>query len=74
MATVLFLGGWKGPILPGLVWFFGKTATMIFVFIWVRSVMPRFRFDQLMSFGWKWLLPLSLLNILVTGAVALAVR
>jgi NADH-quinone oxidoreductase subunit H len=74
MATVLFLGGWHGPGLPGIVWFFGKMAAMIFVFIWVRSVMPRFRFDQLMSFGWRWLLPLSLLNVLVTGAVALAVR
>jgi NADH-quinone oxidoreductase subunit H len=74
MTTVMFLGGWKGPVLPGIVWFFGKMAVMIFVFIWVRSVMPRLRFDQLMSFGWKWLLPLSLLNVLVTGAVALALR
>ena len=74
MVTVLFLGGWKGPGLPPLVWFAVKTAAVIFFFVWLRAVLPRFRFDQLMGFGWKWLLPLSLVNILVTGAIALAVR
>lgn len=74
MTTVLFLGGWHGPVLPGLVWFALKMGAVIFLFIWLRAVMPRFRYDQLMSLGWKVLLPLSLLNILVTGAVALAVR
>lgn len=74
MATVLFLGGWMGPGLPGLLWFFGKIGAVIVLFVWVRAVLPRFRFDQLMNFGWKWLLPLSVLNILITGAVALAVR
>ena len=73
MATTLFLGGWHGPFLPPILWFIVKTGAMIFLFIWSRAVLPRFRFDQLMTFGWKWLLPLALLNILITGAVALAV-
>lgn len=74
MTTVLFLGGWQGPVLPPIVWFIVKMAAVIFLFVWLRAVMPRFRFDQLMVFGWKWLLPLSLLNILITGAVALALE
>ena len=72
MTTVLFLGGWHGPFLPPIVWFLIKTFALIFLFIWVRAVLPRYRFDQLMGFGWKALLPLSLLNVLVTGAAALA--
>ena len=71
MTTVLFLGGWHGPFLPPIVWFLIKTFALIFLFIWVRAVLPRYRFDQLMGFGWKALLPLSLLNVLVTGAIAL---
>ena len=71
MTTVLFLGGWHGPWLPGLIWFALKVGAVIILFIWVRSVLPRFRFDQLMDFGWKVLLPVSLLNILVTGCLAL---
>lgn len=74
LVTVFFLGGWLGPVLPGLLWFALKAGAVIFLFIWVRGVLPRFRFDQLMHFGWKVLLPLSLLNVLVTGAVALAIR
>jgi len=72
LATVLFLGGWHGPLLPPLLWFALKVAAIVFLFIWVRAILPRFRFDQLMDFGWKVLLPLSLVNILATGAVALA--
>lgn len=74
LVTVLFLGGWLGPVLPPILWFIIKLFAVIFVFIWLRAVLPRYRFDQLMSLGWKWLLPLSLLNILVTGAVVLATR
>lgn len=74
IATTLFLGGWHGPFLPPVVWFVIKTLAMIFLFIWLRSVLPRFRYDQLMVLSWKWLLPLSLLNVLVTGAIALAMR
>jgi NADH-quinone oxidoreductase subunit H len=72
MVTTLYLGGWLGPMLPGIVWFGLKTAAVIFVFIWVRAVLPRYRFDQLIGLSWKWLLPLSILNIVVTGAVMLA--
>jgi NADH-quinone oxidoreductase subunit H len=74
VAAALFFGGWYGPWLPPLLWFALKTGAIIILFIWVRSVLPRFRFDQLMDFGWKALLPLSLLNLLVTGLVALALR
>jgi NADH-quinone oxidoreductase subunit H len=74
MVTTLYLGGWLGPVLPGIVWFGLKTAAVLFVFIWVRSVLARSRFDQLMNFSWKWLLPLSLLNILATGAIVLAMK
>jgi NADH-quinone oxidoreductase subunit H len=74
MTTVLFFGGWEGPWLPGLLWFALKVGAIIILFIWVRSVLPRFRLDQLMDFGWKILLPISLLNIVVTGYFALAAR
>lgn len=67
LATTFFLGGWRGPLLPPVAWFFLKTLAFVFFFIWVRGTMPRLRYDQLMSFGWKVLTPLSLLNILVTG-------
>jgi len=74
LATTLFLGGWQGPFLPPIFWFVGKTFLLVFVFIWFRGTFPRFRFDQLMQVGWKVLLPLSLVNILVTGAVMLAIK
>jgi NADH-quinone oxidoreductase subunit H len=67
LAVTLFLGGWRGPLLPPLVWFALKTAALVFVFIWVRGTLPRFRFDQLMGLGWKVLLPLALLNVLITA-------
>jgi NADH-quinone oxidoreductase subunit H len=72
MIVTLFLGGWTGPFLPPLVWFLLKTLGCIMFFILVRGSLPRMRYDQLMSFGWKALLPLTLLNILVTGAMLLA--
>jgi NADH-quinone oxidoreductase subunit H len=71
LTTTLFLGGWQGPFLPPVVWFLLKTFILIFFFIWVRGTFPRFRFDQLMYFGWKVLLPLSLVNILLTGIIML---
>lgn len=74
LITVLFLGGWLGPVLPSIVWFFLKVGILITIFIWIRGILPRYRFDQLMNLGWKIMLPLALLNILVTGAVALAIR
>jgi len=69
MCTTLFLGGWQGPFLPPIVWFTLKTFALVFFFIWVRGTFPRFRFDQLMTLGWKVLLPLALVNIVVTGVV-----
>ncbi|MHC4975431.1 MAG: NADH-quinone oxidoreductase subunit NuoH [Planctomycetota bacterium] len=69
VATVLFLGGWDGPLLPGPVWFFLKTYALIFVMMWVRWTYPRLRFDQLMTFCWAILIPLSLVNLLVTALV-----
>jgi NADH-quinone oxidoreductase subunit H len=72
IATTLFLGGWQGPILPGFVWFLVKTIAIVFVLMWFRWTFPRFRVDQLMSVGWKILVPLAFVNILVTGLVMLA--
>ena len=69
LATTLFLGGWTGPLLPPVVWFLIKVFAFLFLYIWLRATLPRFRYDQLMCFGWKVLLPLSLANVLVTGAV-----
>jgi NADH-quinone oxidoreductase subunit H len=67
LVATLFLGGWRGPVLPGVIWFLLKVFAMLFLFIWIRATYPRFRYDQLMKFGWKVLFPLALANILVTG-------
>lgn len=72
MMVVLFLGGWHGPLLPPVVWFLLKTFLCICLFILIRAALPRPRYDQLMSFGWKILLPVTLLNLAATGAVILA--
>jgi NADH-quinone oxidoreductase subunit H len=74
MATVLFLGGWLGPFLPPLVWFLLKTTILVVFFILLRAALPRPRYDQLMALGWKVLLPLALLNLVVTGGLVLAVQ
>lgn len=74
MISVLFFGGWLGPVLPGLVWLLIKTFVFISFFILVRAALPRPRFDQLMSWGWKVMLPLALVNVLVTGAAVLMRR
>jgi NADH-quinone oxidoreductase subunit H len=71
VATDLFLGGWHGPFLPaslGWVWFLLKVGAILFFYVWMRWTLPRYRYDQLMSFGWKVLLPLAVLNLLVTAA------
>lgn len=67
LVTLLFLGGWNGPVLPALVWFGIKLFLVFFVFIWVRATFPRVRYDQLMMFSWKVLTPLAFLNLLVTA-------
>ena len=75
LITILFFGGWLGPaFLPPVVWFFLKTFVFICFFILLRASLPRPRYDQLMNVGWKILLPLVLLNILVTGAVLMLVK
>ena len=71
VATDLFLGGWHGPFLPeylGWIWFLVKIAAILFFYIWMRWTLPRLRYDQLMQFGWKVLLPLAALNLIVTAA------
>jgi NADH-quinone oxidoreductase subunit H len=71
VATDLFLGGWHGPLLPeslGWIWFLLKVAALLFFYVWMRWTLPRYRYDQLMAFGWKFLLPLSVANLLVTAA------
>jgi NADH-quinone oxidoreductase subunit H len=71
MSVVLFFGGWLGPWLPPLAWFVLKTFLFICLFILIRASLPRPRYDQLMSFGWKVMLPLSLANLVATGAIIL---
>jgi NADH-quinone oxidoreductase subunit H len=74
MITVLFFGGWLGPWLPPIVWFLIKMFAFICFFILLRASLPRVRFDQLMSWGWKVMLPLALVNLLVTGAVVIMLK
>src|SRR5438105_9063414 len=71
VATDLFLGGWHGPFLPeslGWIWFLLKVAAILFFYIWMRWTLPRYRYDQLMRFGWKILLPIAVVNLLATAA------
>jgi NADH-quinone oxidoreductase subunit H len=74
LTVTLFFGGWMGPLLPPVAWFAIKTFAFICFFILLRASLPRPRYDQLMSFGWKVMLPLSLVNLVVTGAVILLLR
>jgi NADH-quinone oxidoreductase subunit H len=76
VASNLYLGGWHGPFLPvwlGWVWFLLKVALLLFFYVWMRWTLPRYRYDQLMAFGWKFLLPLSVVNLLATAAGVLYV-
>jgi NADH-quinone oxidoreductase subunit H len=75
LATTLFLGGWNGPGVAtfpilGIFYFLGKVIFFLFLYIWLRGTLPRFRFDQLMNFGWKFLLPVAILNIIITATWA----
>jgi NADH-quinone oxidoreductase subunit H len=74
LITTLFFGGWLGPVLPPVVWFLLKTFVFICFFILLRASLPRPRYDQLMAYGWKVMLPLTLLNLAVTGGVVLATQ
>lgn len=67
LAATLFLGGWNGPYLPPVFWFLIKVVFFLFIYVWVRGTLPRFRYDQLMRFGWLVIIPLTLLNIMITG-------
>jgi NADH-quinone oxidoreductase subunit H len=70
VATSLFLGGWHGPFIPeayGWIWFLIKVGFLLFVYVWIRWTLPRYRYDQLMRFGWQWLLPASVINLLMTA-------
>jgi NADH-quinone oxidoreductase subunit H len=73
LAVTLFFGGWGGPGLPGPVWFLIKLAIALFAMIWIRATLPRLRYDQLMRFGWKVLLPVATLNALITAILVVAV-
>jgi NADH-quinone oxidoreductase subunit H len=74
LATTLFLGGWNGPFVEqfpvlGVFYFLGKVIFFLFLYIWLRGTLPRFRFDQLMNFGWKFLLPVAILNVVLTATI-----
>ena len=74
VATDLYLGGWHGPFLPpeyGWIWLLVKVGAILFAYIWVRWTVPRYRYDQLMQFGWKWLFPAAVINLIVTAALVL---
>jgi len=81
MSTILFLGGWLPPfesqyfeLFPGYLWFMIKVVALLFVFLWVRATLPRYRYDQLMTLGWKLFLPLSLLWIIITSSFMFFVK
>jgi NADH-quinone oxidoreductase subunit H len=74
LVAIFFLGGWQGPVLPPFLWFLLKVFLTIFILIWFRGTLPRLRYDRLMDIGWKLLIPVSLLNIMVTGAVILSIK
>jgi NADH-quinone oxidoreductase subunit H len=74
VATSLFLGGWLGPFLPqwlGWIWFMIKVLLLLFFYVWMRWTLPRYRYDQLMEFGWKYLLPAAVLNLIATAALVI---
>ncbi len=72
LLVTLFFGGWQGPVLPPIVWFGLKTSIFVIIFILLRAALPRPRYDQVMGAGWKFCLPLAVINMLVTGAVVLS--
>jgi NADH-quinone oxidoreductase subunit H len=77
LVAICFLGGWDGPDVwlfarvPGFVWFILKVYAFIFFYFWIRATLPRYRYDQLMSLGWKLFIPLALANIIFTGLIKL---
>ncbi|MDD5759849.1 MAG: NADH-quinone oxidoreductase subunit NuoH, partial [Desulfobulbaceae bacterium] len=71
LVAVFFLGGWRGPWLPPMIWLLFKILLVPFLLIWTRATLPRLRYDQLMGFGWKFLVPIALLNIVFSGGIML---
>ncbi len=71
LTAVFFLGGWRGPFLPPVIWLLIKIFIVALIMIWIRGTLPRLRYDQLMSLGWKVLIPAALVNIMITGAILL---
>jgi len=69
LITTLYFGGWQGPVLPPVVWFLGKMFFFVFLFVWIRGTYPRLRYDRVMTFGWKVLLPAGLFNVMATAFV-----
>lgn len=69
LMTTLYFGGWQGPILPPIFWFMAKTFFFVFLFVWIRGTYPRLRYDRVMTFGWKVLLPVGLFNVMATAFV-----
>ncbi len=67
IVTTIFLGGWRGPLLPPWLWFLAKVIAVFFVMVWIRTTVPRVRVDQLMALAWKFLLPLALINLFITS-------
>ncbi len=74
IGATMFLGGWRGPVLPGWMWFLAKAYLLVFVVLWLRGTLPRIRVDQLMNFAWKVLVPLALANLLVAGLIAAVIN
>jgi NADH-quinone oxidoreductase subunit H len=74
LLATFFLGGWRGPLLPPMAWFSIKVLGVAFIMIWMRTTLPRLRYDQLMDLGWKVLVPAALLNIVITSGILLLVK
>ncbi len=74
IVTTLFLGGWQGPVLPSYIWFGLKVSMLVFVFMWMRGTLPRLRVDELMGFAWKFLVPVTLVNIFLTGIMISVIK
>ena len=69
--AAVYLGGYQGPFLPGPIWMILKIGALFFFFVWIRATFPRFRYDHLMEIGWKWLIPLAVLNLVITAVLCL---
>ncbi|MDD3472654.1 MAG: NADH-quinone oxidoreductase subunit NuoH [Syntrophaceae bacterium] len=69
LTTTLFFGGWQGPFLPPIIWFLAKMFFFVFVFVWIRGTYPRLRYDRVMAFGWKTLVPVGLFNVMATAFI-----